>query len=83
MMNDAESGDDAGGGRLGVILIMRDEESDLEQVLTRIEQECDALAGCELSLTMLALDLVGATAESESLLQLVKLGGQACQPARA
>ena len=59
-------GDDAGGRRLAVVLVVRDEQADLEEARAGVAQPRDALARGQLSLLVLSRDLVGAAALPES-----------------
>ncbi len=65
-----DSGDDAGGGRLAVVLVVRDEQADLEEAGVGIAKTLDALAGGELSLRVLASNLLRSAALSEPCLEL-------------
>ncbi len=65
-----DSGDDTGGRRLALVFVVGDEETDLEKARVGIAQTLDALAGGELSLRVLAGDLLRAAALSEPCLEL-------------
>src|SRR5690242_20032474 len=55
----ADAGDDTGAGRLAVVRVVRDEQTDLQKARARIAQPGDPLAGGQLSLLVLSRDLVG------------------------
>src|SRR5690606_7642629 len=75
-----DSGDDARGGRLTVVTVVGDEESDLEEVRAGIAQEVDPLTRGELALRMLARDPLGTAPLTQALLELLQLPRQRRQP---
>ena len=70
----ADDCDDCRRGRLPVILVVGDEQTDLLRVGLRIEQQRYPLAGRELSLLVELLGLLLAAPEPELLLKLHVLG---------
>ena len=79
-MDDANAGDYARRRRLPVVLVVRNEQSDLEEVSAVVREARDALAGGELALLVLFGDPVGATALSESCFELANGSDQLTQP---
>ena len=82
-MHLTDAGDDAGAGRLAVILVLRDEQSKLEKARVGIAQFFDALARRELFLLVLAGNsfLAAACAQpglqrADLVAQLAKSGGR-------
>ena len=60
---------------MSVVLVIRDQKADFDEARVGVAQTRDALAGGELSLLVLALDLVGAAALAEAPLELAQRGG--------
>src|SRR5581483_11400047 len=65
-VHNADARDDAGRGRLAVVLVIRDEQSDLDEARAGVRETGDALACRQFPLRVLALDLVRPTAGFES-----------------
>ncbi len=80
-VHDADAGDDAGGGRLAVVLVVRDEQADLDEARAGVAEPRDALARRQLSLRVLLRDLVGAAALAQARLERAELGAQLAEPA--
>ena len=74
--HNANTGDDAGAGRLSVVLIVGHEEADFEKARAGVTQAADAFASGEFPLRMLMLNLFLAAALPEPILELVYLGGE-------
>ena len=78
-MHDADARDDAGAGRLAVVLVVRDEQADLDEARADVAEPLDALARRELSLLVLSLDLVRSAALTQARLERAELGAQLSQ----
>ena len=61
-LDHAETGDHPGGRGLTLVLVVRDQESDLEPGAAGIQQLLDPLAGCELPLLVHLRDAFGSPA---------------------
>ena len=79
VVHDADPSDDTSRGRLPFVLVVRDEQSDLDEARMQIAQTIDALAGCELLLFVLAGDAVFAAAFTETRFERPDLGAQLAQ----
>jgi len=71
-----DAGHHAGGRRLAVVVVVGDQETDLEKARVRIAQTLDALASGELSLRVLAGNLLRSAALSEPCLELADFRAQ-------
>src|SRR5262249_8374313 len=67
-----EAGDDSGGGSLAVVFVASDEQADLLKSGVRIEQARDTFTRGQLTLAVLAFDLVHAAALSQAILQFAE-----------
>ncbi len=70
----ANSGDDAGTGRLPVVLVVGDEESDLLKSRAGVEEMRDSLACGQLALIVLTLDSLRATSKANLAFERRDLG---------
>ena len=72
----AEAGDDAGGGRLAVVLVVGDQQADLEEARAGVDERGDALARGHLAGVMLALDARLAAALAQARFERLNLFDQ-------
>ncbi len=79
-MHEPDSGDDAGAGRLAVVLVVRDEQARLDEARARIAQTGNALARGELALCVLAGDPLDAAALPQLGLERADLAGERAEP---
>src|SRR5207247_10325958 len=77
----SEARDHAGGGGLAVVLVVRDQQTDLEPLAAGVEQRRDALPGGELPLLVLAADLLRPAPLLEARAQLAVFRGERLAPA--
>src|SRR6185295_20344574 len=66
----------AGSGRLPVVTVEGDQQTDLEEQRSGIDQLCDAFPRGQLAFVVLFLDLLRAAAGLDLIFQLLKAGDQ-------
>ena len=79
-LDDADSGDDPGGGRLVVVEPPRGERGELEERGVRVDEQVDPLAGGQLPARAVALDRLLASARRDERRPLPQLGDEAAHP---
>src|SRR5207302_891048 len=72
-MHHADAGHDARRGRLLVVAVVRDQETELDESCADVAQPLDALPGRELALRMLSLDALRAAATTQACLERAEL----------